>query len=311
MVSISSSKLVRERTSAVCQKIINWNPHTQNHLLFETINNHLKSEYELIPSKEKIGKGIVYISKFVAKEVFCYLNTIKKIDSNTISSYVQEFFSYGRKNKSLICQHFSLLLLAEFLDTYPENFFEVTNLIEKYANDNEWSIRETIGSSIIAGLKKIPEETIEYLNQLANSEKENLRRLSSECLRPTSQIKWLRNASQNERILEILSKLNNDTSIYVRKSVGNNIKDLTKYMPEKILALMQIWIKNYEITVHDELATEKGLNPEQKRLIWTIKHGMRWLKKKSPEFHLELEKILGKNYVLYFDEKKNRLARPL
>jgi len=33
------------------------------------------------------------------------------------------------------------------------------------------------------------------------------------------------------------------------------------------------------------------------------------MKNKNPEFHPQLEKILGKNYILYFDEKRNMLAR--
>ena len=50
-----------------------------------------------------------------------------------------------------------------------------------------------------------------------------------------------------------------DSSIYVRKSVGNNIKDLSKYMPEKILKLMEIWIKQSNIEVHAELAEENDI----------------------------------------------------
>ena len=96
----------------------------------------------------------------------------------------------------------------------------------------------------------------------------------------------------------------------MRKSVGNNLKDLSKYMPDKILDLMDSWIKRAQIKVHDELSDEIGLSKENKRLIWTIKHAMRWLKDRNPEFHPRLEKILGKNYILYYNEKKNRLARP-
>jgi len=38
---------------------------------------------------------------------------------------------------------------------------------------------------------------------------------------------------------------------------------------------------------------------------------MRWLKERKPEYSPQLEQLLGRYYVLYFDEKKNRLARPL
>ncbi|MHA1670644.1 MAG: hypothetical protein ACTSV5_08695 [Promethearchaeota archaeon] len=32
--------------------------------------------------------------------------------------------------------------------------------------------------------------------------------------------------------------------------------------------------------------------------------------KKNPEYYPQIEKILGKHYILYFDEKRNRLAKP-
>ena len=37
---------------------------------------------------------------------------------------------------------------------------------------------------------------------------------------------------------------------------------------------------------------------------------MRWIQKKNPKFHSNLENILGKNYILYFDEKRNKRANP-
>ncbi len=55
---------------------------------------------------------------------------------------------------------------------------------------------------------------------------------------------------------------------------------------------MESWINKSQIKVHDELSTEIGLSIEIKRLIWTVKHAMRWLKSKNPEFHPFLKKIL-------------------
>ena len=79
-----------------------------------------------------------------------------------------------------------------------------------------------------------------------------------------------------------MTLLNKDPSIYVRKSVGNNLKDLSKYMPCKILKLMMGWIEISNIKVHDDLASEIGMFQEQKWLVWTIKHALRWLQKKNP-----------------------------
>ncbi|MBN1215441.1 MAG: DNA alkylation repair protein [Candidatus Lokiarchaeota archaeon] len=202
-----------------------------------------------------------------------------------------------------------LSFLSEFIANFPDYFKTTINLILKYADNKDWAIREIVCFSIISGLKKRPEMILNYCNKWIGSKNENIRRLISESLRPNSQIKWLKDPSKNDKILKFLTKLNKDSSIYVRKSVGNNIKDLSKYMPIKMLELMNNWIRKSNIIVHNELASEKGLNTEEKRLIWTIKHGMRWIRNRNPEYHLKLEEILGKNYILYFDEKKNKYAK--
>lgn len=133
------------------------------------------------------------------------------------------------------------------------------------------------------------------MSKWTKNSKENLRRLVSERLRSHSSINWLRDPTKNDKILGILTDLRMDSSLYVRKSVGNNLKDLSKYMPEKILDLMESWIKESKIIVHDKLATEIGLSKEEKKLIWTMKRATRWLKNRNPEYHPPLEKILGKN----------------
>ncbi len=81
-------------------------------------------------------------------------------------------------------------------------------------------------------------------------------------------------------------------------------------MPEKVLNLMEEWIKHSKIKVHAELATERGLSKDQQRLILTIKHAMRWIQKRNPKYHSNLKNILGNNYILYFDEKRNKRANP-
>ncbi len=209
-------------------------------------------------------------------------------------------------------QHLAIYIFAEYVFNFPESFSDddVKELVERWANHDEWQIRESTGEIILSALKKQPKKTLIYLSELAKSDNQNLRRLVPESIRPRSDVKWLRDPTKNGKILEILTILRKDSSIYVRKSVGNNIKDLSKYMPEKTLDLLESWIKLDKIKVHDEIATEIGLNKEEKQLLWTMKQAMRWIKERNPEFHERLEKILGKNYVLYFNEKKNRLARP-
>jgi 3-methyladenine DNA glycosylase AlkC len=307
-MSRSSGNLIQKRTRDFFKIYDDWHPSEE---IFKDFNLFLNKEYSIIPKRERIGKGVKFIANHVAKGIFELLVTMKYSNKKYIIKFIEFGFIYGESHESLILQHFCLHILAEFIYFNPDDFDDMVPLIEKYARYMDWSIRETTADSIISGLKRIPEKTLKLLSNWALSDDEYLRRIVSESLRPHSALKWLRNPSKNDQILEILSILRKDPSIYVRKSVGNNLKDLTKYMPEKILKLAEIWINDAEIKVHAELAMETGLSKEEKRLIWTLKHALRWVKNRIPELHHQVEKILGKNYLLYFDEKRNRLAKPL
>lgn len=313
MVSVSSSNKVKERTKRFCKNILDWKI-SNFELICTKINTFLNKEYEIIPEKERVGKGKVFISRHASKEFFFYLKNEENITEIRFIDIISQLFKYGEKNESLIMQHFALLLLSECVINFPQSILQIFPLVEKYANHKDWQVRESAMYSLQSGLKVIPDKTLEILSKWAKNENNNLRRVVAECLRPHKEVMWLRNPRKNDKVLKILTDLRKDPSIYVRKAVGNNIKDLSKYMPEKMIELMESWINNQiketNMRIHDELAMEEGLSREEKRLIWTIKHGMRWIRAKNPEYNHRIEKILGKNYVLYFDEKKNRLAKP-
>ncbi|MBY9003274.1 MAG: hypothetical protein KGD73_04830 [Candidatus Lokiarchaeota archaeon] len=312
MTSISSANNIKERTTEFCSKLQKKSPNKfiEKELFSEIIAEFIRQEYDLIPSKERIGKGAVYISKYIAKALFQFLHKNSLYGIEDYYQFGKVAFQSGEITDNSHLQHFALLFLAEYIYNYPEHFDSILNDVLSYANNDKWEIRESTAYIIISAMRKIPSHTLEILTKLISNQNENIRRLVTESLRPSSTLKWLRDPLKNDQILDLLTLLNKDPSIYVRKSVGNNLKDLSKYMPYKILKLMMDWIEISNIKVHDDLASEIGMSQEQKRLLWTIKHALRWLKKNNPEFHPKIKNILGNNYILYFDEKRNRLAKP-
>jgi 3-methyladenine DNA glycosylase AlkC len=310
MVSISSAKNIRKRTNQFCKKNENWDFETKNSEIIPNLYAFIKKEYDMIPEKERIGKGTVYIVKYIAKEFFLFMEKKMNYSLDYLINFLNEAFEWGEGKEDYFLEHFVLLLLAEIIHNNPSKLVTLAPLIKRYANHDDWQIRESSMYSVIKALKKNPSNTLDLLKSWITSDSENIRRLIAESLRPRAEIKWLRNSKKNDPIIEILSKLKRDPSIYVRKAVGNNLKDLSKYMPEKILNLMEHWIQDADIEVHDTLASEKGLGHQNKRLIWTMKFALRWIKDRNPEYHSRLEHILGKNYILYYDEKSNRRAKP-
>ncbi|MBI2377691.1 MAG: DNA alkylation repair protein [Deltaproteobacteria bacterium] len=99
----------------------------------------------------------------------------------------------------------------------------------------EFSIREF--------LRHHPDRTLAVLRQWASDPSEHVRRLVSEGTRP--RLPW---ASQLEAfrldprpVLELLELLKDDPSLYVRRSVANNLNDVTKDHPELALEIAKRW----------------------------------------------------------------------
>jgi 3-methyladenine DNA glycosylase AlkC len=101
---------------------------------------------------------------------------------------------------------------------------------------------------------------------------EHVRRLSSEGCRP--RLPWGMQLTGFVKdptpILPILENLKNDSALYVRKSVANNLNDISKDHPDLALAIAKKWIGKTEYT------------------DWIVKHAMRGLLKKGDKQALAL-----------------------
>ena len=71
-------------------------------------------------------------------------------------------------------------------------------------------------------------------------------------------------------VLAVLELLKSDPSLYVRKSVGNNLNDITKDNPDRVLDVVRRW---------------KGKSPETD---WIIRQGCRSLIRKTNPEAMEL-----------------------
>ncbi|MFR1517739.1 MAG: DNA alkylation repair protein [Clostridia bacterium] len=106
----------------------------------------------------------------------------------------------------------------------------------------------------------------------AKSDNEHIRRLASEGCRP--QLPWGQVLASFKKdpspVLAILELLKADPSLYVRKSVANNLNDISKTHPELIAKIARDWYGNNEHT------------------DWIVKHGCRTLLKKGNKDVLEI-----------------------
>ena len=133
---------------------------------------------------------------------------------------------------------------------------------------------------------KYEKKMMAQMKKWANSKNEHLRRLASEGCRP--RLPWAiglpKYKNDPSSVLPILEKLKTDKSEYVRRSVANNLNDISKDNPKVVIKLAKEW---------------QGISGETDKLI---KHGCRTLLKqgepkilrlfgfKAPK-HVELKKF--------------------
>jgi len=106
---------------------------------------------------------------------------------------------------------------------------------------------------------------MEQMYAWSKHENEHVRRLSSEGCRPALPWGQALNSFKKDPapILPILEQLKTDPSEYVRKSVANNINDISKTHPELVTKLAVSWFG------------------KDKHTDWIVKHGCRTLLKKG------------------------------
>lgn len=114
-------------------------------------------------------------------------------------------------------------------------------------------------------IDKYPELSLGKMLEWSNDENEHVRRLASEGCRPRLPWGMALKALQKDPspILPILENLKEDSSEYVRRSVANNLNDISKDHPDLVLEICEKW---------------QGISKDTDRLI---KHACRTLLKKG------------------------------
>lgn len=165
---------------------------------------------------------------------------------------------------------FHLWPVSRFIEDYGlEHPAESLDAIEALtrAFTGEWAVRPF--------LARYPEQTMERVHAWSRSDSHNVRRLSTEGLRP--RLPWApihRPFTQDPRpIIPVLDRLYADESLYVRTSVANNLNDISKTHPDLAVETARRW-----------RATDA---PEA---AWVAERGLRGLIKQS---HPEALAVVG------------------
>lgn len=164
---------------------------------------------------------------------------------------------------------FGYMCLPDYIELYGLDDFDTSiNAFEKITPfaSCEFAVRPFI--------IKYQEKLMQQMLEWSTHEESAVRRFSSEGCRP--RLPWaiaLSEFKKNpEPIIPILENLKNDESDFVRKSVANNLNDISKDNPEIVIDLVKKW------------------QNKSKNTNWIIKHGSRTLLKNGNQ---EVMKIFG------------------
>lgn len=133
---------------------------------------------------------------------------------------------------------FEAMSLPDFVEMYGQDDWDTSLPVLKHITQFvscEFAIRPFLDKDPVRGM--------EFLHECAEADHENVRRFASEGCRP--RLPWamaLPKFKENPKlILSVLEKLKEDESEFVRRSVANNLNDISKDNPDLILDICEKW----------------------------------------------------------------------
>lgn len=189
---------------------------------------------------------------------------------------------------------FDSLVFPDFVQQFGLNFpDESIAALESFTElcTSEFAVRPFI--------QRYPKRMFRQLIIWANSNNYHHRRLASEGCRP--RLPWASALSELKRdpspIFPVLELLKTDPELYVRRSVANNLNDISKDHPERVIGLVKRW------------------QGKSKDTDWIIKHACRTLLKQGRPQVLQLFGFSAPEAItaspLVFNRKRIRIGGTL
>ena len=195
-------------------------------LAMESILPIVDDLYANIPDNKRISYGIVHVIKTLSEYLYTHLVEIDAPVYRIASHMFDE--SDDSQSKGVSLGILSFYGLGDYKKALP--------YFESAAASSDWEVRELAQMFFRKLIKKHPAEMKEYLLKLVKSKDANIRRFVAETLRPVQENRWFyRNPDYP---LSILKDMFKESSSYPRTSVGNNLSDLARGLPDLVYDLV-------------------------------------------------------------------------
>ena len=188
--------------------------------------------------------------KNLEKEFSIIKNGFKEQEKKAINDYKSNGIEYI-KELAFLAYHsevYQVRMYGVFLFGYLSTDKEIlTFMREEVSKDDNWRVQEVLAKSFDEFCKSIGyEKTLTVIDEWLNHDNPNTRRAVTEGLRIWTSRTYFKE-NPNEAIRRV-ANLKDDKSEYVRKSVGNALRDISKKFPELIKDELNTWkLENKEI----------------------------------------------------------------
>jgi 3-methyladenine DNA glycosylase AlkC len=187
----------------------------------------LNELYANIPAKKRISYGRVHTIRVLTQYLYTNLREHAASVFTIAAALFDEQAEYRVNAVALGMLSFSAV---------DDGYEPVLPYFERAAASEEWDLREMAQMFFRKIIKAYPDDMQRYLLKLVLSENPNTRRFVAEGLRPCIENQWF--YKQPEYPLTVLRHLFRESKLYPRTSVGNNLSDLARRLPELVYELV-------------------------------------------------------------------------
>ena len=197
--------------------------------------------------------------KNLEKEFSIIKSGFKVQEKKAINDYKLNGIEYI-KELAFLAYHsvvYQVRMYGVFLFGYLSTDKEIlTFMREEVSKDDNWRVQEVLAKSFDEFCKSIGyEKTLTVIDEWLNHDNPNTRRAVTEGLRIWTSRPYFK--ENPKEAIRRIANLKEDKSEYVRKSVGNALRDISKKFPELIKDELNTWkLENKEINQVYKLASK-------------------------------------------------------
>ena len=197
--------------------------------------------------------------KSLEKELSLFEHGFKEEEKRALADYKTNDKNYIKRLAFLAFKSdvYQVRMYSVFLFGYlSEDSDILTYMKDEVSKDNNWRVQEVLAKAFDEFCKKIGyEKSLPVIDEWLSKENPNTRRAVVEGLRIWTSRPYFKE-NPNEAIRRI-ANLKDDSSEYVRKSVGNALRDISKKFPDLIKIELENWkLESKEINQVYKLASK-------------------------------------------------------